>query len=165
VEIEASPALAGLLLRPEPSGASKRRGVLRRFFDAFNRYFDRSTDSFIRLSGNMIRKGALVLPLLAVCGVAAFFFGSRLPSSFLPDEDQGYVYVNMQLPNAASMERTDAATKDVETILANTPGVEYTTSVIGFSLLSYVQTSYNAFFFVVLKPWGTRGKLGGGWQQ
>jgi hydrophobic/amphiphilic exporter-1 (mainly G- bacteria), HAE1 family len=151
-----SPALAGLVLRPEPSGASKRRGVLRRFFDAFNRYFDRSTDSFVRLSGNMIRKGALVLPLLAVCGVAAFFFGSRLPSSFLPDEDQGYVYVNMQLPNAASMERTDAAAKDVEKILANTPGVEYTTSVIGFSLLSYVQTSYNAFFFVVLKPWSTR---------
>ena len=151
-----SPALAGLLLRPEPAGAGKRRGVVRRFFDAFNRYFDRSTDSFVRLSGNMIRKGAFVLALLAVCGVAAFFFGSRLPSSFLPDEDQGYLYVNMQLPNAASMERTAAAAKDVEKILANTPGVEYTTSVIGFSLLSYVQSSYNAFFFVVLKPWGTR---------
>src|SRR6201981_3119849 len=62
----------------------------------------------------------------------------------------------MQLPNAASRERTSAAGRQVEQILANTPGVQYTTSVIGFSLLSFVQTSYNAFFFVTLKPWGDR---------
>ena len=77
-----------------------------------------------------------MLVLLLACGVAGIFFGGRLPSSFLPDEDQGYLYVNMQLPNAASQERTSAAAAQVEKILANTPGVEYTTSVIGFSLLS-----------------------------
>jgi HAE1 family hydrophobic/amphiphilic exporter-1 len=152
-----SPALAGLLLRPRlaPS-AGERRGLLRRFFDAFNRYFQRSTDSFVRWSGDIIRKGALVLVLLAACGLAAAFFHGRLPSSFLPDEDQGYVYVNMQLPDAASLQRTDAAAREVEKVLAKTPGVQYTTSVIGFSLLSYVQTTYDAFFFVVLKPWSTR---------
>jgi HAE1 family hydrophobic/amphiphilic exporter-1 len=79
-----------------------------------------------------------------------------LPSSFLPDEDQGYVYINMQLPNAASLERTSAAARQVEEILANTPGVQYTTSVVGFSLLSFVRTSYNAFYFVTLKPWSDR---------
>jgi multidrug efflux pump subunit AcrB len=68
-----------------------------------------------------------------------------------------YLYVNMQLPNAASLERTSAAAKQVEELLANTPGVQYTTSVIGFSLLSYVRTSYNAFFWVSLKPWDERG--------
>jgi len=152
-----SPALAGLLLRPKQApGAGERHGLLGRFFDGFNRYFQRSTNSFVRLSGGMIRKGALVLVLLAACGVAGWFFGSRLPSSFLPDEDQGYIFVNMQLPSAASLERTDAAAGDVEKILAATPGVEYTTSVVGFSLLSFVQTSYNAFFFVTLKPWGER---------
>jgi HAE1 family hydrophobic/amphiphilic exporter-1 len=152
-----SPALAGLLLRPKRApGAGERRGVLRRFFDGFNRYFEGSTDGFVRWSGAVIRKGALVLVLLAACGLAGLFFGSRLPSSFLPDEDQGYVFVNMQLPNAASLERTDAAARDVERVLANTPGVEYTTSVVGFSLLSFVQTSYNGFFFVTLKPWGDR---------
>jgi HAE1 family hydrophobic/amphiphilic exporter-1 len=152
-----SPALAGLLLRPRlaPS-AGERRGLLRRFFDAFNRYFQRSTDSFVRWSGDIIRKGALVLVLLAACGLAAAFFHGRLPSSFLPDEDQGYVYVNMQLPDAASLQRTDAAAREVEKVLAKTPGVQYTTSVIGFSLLSYIQTTYDAFFFVVLKPWSTR---------
>ena len=84
----------------------------------------------------------------------ALFFGSRLPSSFLPDEDQGYLYVNMQLPNAASLERTSAAARQVEKILANTPGVQYTTSVVGFSLLSYVRTSYNAFFWVTSETLG-----------
>ena len=79
--------------------------------------------------------------LLVVAGIAAWFFSKHLPSSFLPDEDQGYMYINMQLPNSASMERTSAAAKEVEQVLANTPGVQYTTSVIGFSLLSFVRTS------------------------
>ncbi len=145
------------MLRPKAApGVGERRGILRRFFDPFNRYFDRSTDSFVRWSGAVIRKGALVLVLLAAAGLAAAFFYRRLPSSFLPDEDQGYVYVNMELPHAASLQRTDAAAREVEKVLAQTPGVQYTTSVIGFSLLSYVQTTYDAFFFVVLKPWSTR---------
>jgi HAE1 family hydrophobic/amphiphilic exporter-1 len=91
-----------------------------------------------------------------VFGVAGLFFASRVPSSFLPDEDQGYVFISMQLPNAASMERTSAAAGQVEKLLASAPGVQYTTTVIGFNLLSYVRTSYNAFFWVSLKPWGDR---------
>jgi hydrophobic/amphiphilic exporter-1 (mainly G- bacteria), HAE1 family len=147
-----SPALAALLLRPK----KEIRGPLGKVFGWFNRYFERSTNSFVRLSGGMIHKGALVLVLLAACGVGAWFFGTRLPLSFLPDEDQGYVYVNLQLPVASSLQRTDQAAKEVEDILAKMPGIQYTTSVIGFSLLSYVQTSYNAFFFVTLKPWKDR---------
>src|SRR5258707_12816551 len=102
----------------------------------------------------------MVLVLLVICGAAGLFFGSRLPSSFLPDEDQGYAFINMQLPNAASLERTSAVATQVEQILANTPGVQYTTSVIGFSLLSLVRTSYNAFFFVTPKPWDERKSRG-----
>jgi HAE1 family hydrophobic/amphiphilic exporter-1 len=147
-----SPALASLLLRPKKVSD----GPLRKFFDWFNRVFGRATDGYVRLSGGLIHKGVLSLALLAACGLAGAFFGSRLPSSFLPDEDQGYVYVNMQLPNAASLERTSAASKQVEDILANTPGVQYTTSIVGFSLLSFVRTSYNAFYFVTLKPWSDR---------
>jgi len=60
------------------------------------------------------------------------------------------------LPNAASLQRTDAVAKKIEDALANTPGVQYTTSVVGFSLLSFVRTSYNGFFFVTLKPWDER---------
>jgi hydrophobic/amphiphilic exporter-1 (mainly G- bacteria), HAE1 family len=147
-----SPALASLLLKPK----KETRGPLGKFFGWFNKYWDRSTDSFVRWSGDLIRKSAVVMVLLVVAGVAAWFFSSHLPTSFMPDEDQGYLYINMQLPNAASMERTSEAAKEVEAMLAKTPGVQYTTSVIGFSLLSFTRTSYNAFFFVTLKPWENR---------
>jgi HAE1 family hydrophobic/amphiphilic exporter-1 len=147
-----SPALSALLLKPK----KQTRGPLGKFFGWFNAYFDRSTDSFVRLSGDLIRKAAVVMVLLVVAGGAAWFFSKHLPTSFLPDEDQGYLYINMQLPNSASMERTSAAAKQVEEVLANTPGVKYTTSVIGYSLLSLVRTSYNAFFWVSLKPWDER---------
>jgi HAE1 family hydrophobic/amphiphilic exporter-1 len=130
--------------------------LLNRFFDWFNRVFGRATDGYVGLCRGLIRKSAVAIVTLAILGVAAGFFGSRLPSSFLPDEDQGYVYINMQLPDAASLERTSAAANEIERILANTPGVQYTTSVVGFSLLSFVRTSYNAFFFVTLKPWSNR---------
>ncbi|MFZ0583355.1 MAG: multidrug efflux RND transporter permease subunit [Candidatus Acidiferrales bacterium] len=147
-----SPALAGLLLRPK----GESQGLLRKFFDSFNRMFERGTEIYVQLCGGVIRKGVLALVIIAAFGIGAAFFGSRLPSSFLPDEDQGYVYINMDLPNAASLERTSAAARQVEEILASTPGVQYTTSVVGFSLLSFVRTSYNAFFFVTLKPWSDR---------
>jgi hydrophobic/amphiphilic exporter-1 (mainly G- bacteria), HAE1 family len=147
-----SPALAGLLLRPK----QESHGPLRKFFDWFNRIFGRATDGYVRLSGVLIRRSVVALVMLVVFGAAGVFFAGRVPSSFLPDEDQGYLYVNMQLPNAASLERTSAAAAQVEKILGATPGVEHTASVIGFSLLSFVRTSYNAFFFVTLKPWSDR---------
>jgi HAE1 family hydrophobic/amphiphilic exporter-1 len=147
-----SPALSALLLRPK----KEIRGPLGKFFGYFNRYFERSTDGFVRSSGTLIRKAAVVMVLLVAAGGAAWLFSAHLPTSFLPDEDQGYLFINMQLPNSASLERTSAAARQVEKVLADTPGVQYTTSVVGFSLLSYVRTSYNANFFVSLKPWEDR---------
>jgi HAE1 family hydrophobic/amphiphilic exporter-1 len=147
-----SPALAALLLKPK----EKSHGLLSRFFDWFNRMFGRATETYVKICAGVLRKGVLALVVIAAFALVAGFFSSHLPSSFLPDEDQGYVFINMQLPNAASLERTSDVAKQVEQILANTPGVQYTTSVIGFSLLSYVRTSFNAFFFVTLKPWGER---------
>jgi HAE1 family hydrophobic/amphiphilic exporter-1 len=147
-----SPALAALLLRPKTASG----GLLKRFFGWFNRGFASATNAYVRFCGVLIRKSAIALILLAVFGAAAGFFGSKVPSSFLPDEDQGYLYINLQLPNAASLQRTDAVARKIEDALAKTPGVEYTTSVVGFSLLSFVRTSYNGFFFVTLKPWDER---------
>lgn len=147
-----SPALAALLLKPR----RRRPGPLGRFFAAFNSLFGQATLGYLRVSRALIRKSALALAGLAFCGLAGLFFGSQLPSGFLPDEDQGYLYVNLQLPPASSLQRTAAAARQIEAVLTHTPGVQYVTSVIGFSLLSFVQTSYNAFFFVTLKPWSTR---------
>src|SRR6202163_1965403 len=108
-----SPALAALLLRPK----KESRGLFAKFFAWFNRVFGSGTEMYLRLSGGMIRKSVLALGVLAACGLAGVFFGSRVPSSFLPDEDQGYVYINMDLPNAASLERTRPAAGQVEVCL------------------------------------------------
>ena len=147
-----SPALAALLLRPrQPS-----HGLLRRFFDWFNRVFDRANTGYVRWSGVLLQKTLVMVVLLVAFGVAAGFFARQVPTSFLPDEDQGYAYVSVQLPNASSLQRTTAAVNDIEKTIMNTPGVQYSTCFVGFSLLSFVRTSYNATFFVTFKPWDDR---------
>jgi HAE1 family hydrophobic/amphiphilic exporter-1 len=147
-----SPALAALLLRPK----KESRGPLARFFAWFNNMFGSGTEIYLRVSGAMIRKSVLALVLLVACGLAGVFFARLVPASFLPDEDQGFVFISMQLPNSASQGRTAAASRDVEKILSATPAVQYDTSIVGFNLLSNVRTSYNAFYFVTLKPWSDR---------
>ena len=147
-----SPALSALLLRPRQKGGGLGGG----FFDGFNRFFARATAGYLRLTRALIRKSAIAFMVLIACGLLASFFGSRLPSSFLPDEDQGYMFMNLQLPNASSLQRTEAVARQIEDVLAKTPGVESTASVIGFSLLSLTRSSYNAFFFVTLKEWKDR---------
>jgi multidrug efflux pump len=149
-----SPALSAMLLRPR----KKSGGLLRRFFDWFNRIFARARDGYIRVAGALIRKSAIAFVVLIVCAILAGFFSAKLPSSFLPDEDQGYMFLNLQLPNASSLQRTEATAHEIEKLLAQTPGVESTTSVVGFSLLSLTRSSYNAFFFVTLKEWKDRRK-------
>jgi len=147
-----SPALSALLLRPRKKGS----GVLRFFFDLFNRAFAHATNGYVRGASVLIRKAVIAFALLLACGAGAAYFGTRLPSSFLPDEDQGYMFLNLQLPSAASLQRTEATAREIEDILAQTPGVESTSSVVGFNLLSLTRSSYNAFFFVTLKEWGER---------
>jgi len=147
-----SPALSALLLRPRKAA----RGPLGWFFERFNRVFRRTTDRYVNASRLAIRKGVVSMSLLVVFAVLALLFGSRLSSGFLPEEDQGYLYGSLALPYAASMERTGAAARRVEQALLNTPGVDHVTSVIGFNLLSTVQTTFNAFFFITLKPWHER---------
>src|SRR5580698_2730792 len=144
-----SPALAALLLKPKEG----RGGLLKGFFDWFNRMFTSVTNGYVRVCAALIRKSIIALLIIVIFAAGAGFFASKVPSSFLPDEDQGYLYINLQLPNAASLQRTDAVARKIEDVLAKTPGVKYCTSVIGFSLLSLVRTSYNSFFFVNLDEW------------
>src|SRR6202522_1449523 len=98
-----SPALSALLLRPR----KESKGVLAKFFGWFNRTFERATEDYVSVSGALIRRSAIAIVLLVAFAAGAAFFGARVPSSFLPDEDQGYLFINLQLPNAASLQRTD----------------------------------------------------------
>jgi HAE1 family hydrophobic/amphiphilic exporter-1 len=149
-----SPALAAMLLKPR----KKSRGPLARFFEGFNRVFGKVTDGYIGISGVLIRRWGFSFLFLALMAVAAVLLGRQLPTSFLPEEDQGYLFVAMQLPDAASLQRTSEAAQKVEKALLQTPGVQGCISVIGFSLLSTVQNTYSAFFFVPLKDWDQRTK-------
>ncbi len=151
-----SPALSALLLRPR----RETRGPLGAFFRGFNRWFARATDGYVGACGHLIRKSALSLMLLLVAAVLAGLIGSRLPGGFVPDEDQGYFYVNVQLPLAASLDRTAAVNDKLDAIFKTTPGIKYYTGVAGFSLLSLVTTTYNAFYFITLDDWDARDKQG-----
>ncbi len=149
-----SPALSALLLRPK----GKSKGPLGKFFDWFNRGYGRLTNGYVGLCGALIRKSARSLIFLAVVLVAAGFLGKTLPSGFLPEEDQGFLYINVQLPFASSLERTAAVCQKVEEIALATPGVESCTTAAGFSLLSFSRNTYSASIWVALKDWNKRTK-------
>ena len=105
-----SPALSALLLRPRRDS----KGLLRRFFDWFNRLFARATDRYLRIAGALIRKSAIAFVALVMCGLLAAFFGAKLPSSFLPDEDQGYMYLNLQPAEPHSVDLQRILLRDAE---------------------------------------------------
>jgi HAE1 family hydrophobic/amphiphilic exporter-1 len=147
-----SPAISALLLRPRKPA----RGPLGTFFVWFNRVFGRATDGYVNVCRHLIHKALLVFLMLGVIAVGAGFLGKKLPRSFLPDEDQGYVFVGLQLPNASSLQRSSDAAREVEKIILDTPGVAYVSSVMGYSMLSGVNATYSSFFFVSLKPWEER---------
>jgi HAE1 family hydrophobic/amphiphilic exporter-1 len=149
-----SPALASLLLKPR--GENRRRGPLHFLFDRFNRLFGRTTDSFVSTSNVLIHKAGISMLGLAAIAALAVFMGGRLPTGFLPQEDQGYMFVALQLPDASSLQRTDAAAQRVSSALLKTPGIQGVIGVNGFSLLTLTQSTNTAFFFVSLKPWEVR---------
>jgi len=151
-----SPALCAILLKPK----KEARGPLGWFYRQFNRSFKRGTERYISLARLVMRRATLGFLFLAVACAGIYFLGRSIPGGFLPEEDQGYIYAVIQLPSAASLQRTTEAAQQVERIVMATPGVEFCTSVVGFNLLSYVRNTYSSFFFIRLKDWSQREKTG-----
>jgi hydrophobic/amphiphilic exporter-1 (mainly G- bacteria), HAE1 family len=147
-----SPALCALLLKPK----TESKGLLARFFSWFNRVFSRTTNRYVSTSGWLVRKSVVGVVIILVLSLFVVLLGARLPGGFLPTEDQGYAFVALQLPQGSSLQRTTEASKSVEDALHRVPGVQSVTSVIGFSLLSFTQDTYHAFYFVTLKDWDQR---------
>ncbi len=147
-----SPALAAKLLRPKKRGT----GLLQKFYDGFNRVFGRATDKFTSSCHFLIRKSLIAVIILVGFVFLAGMFGKAVPGSFLPEEDQGYFFAQVILPDAASSQRTDEVMKKCEEILKNTPGIEYYSTVTGLNFLSGVNTTYSGIFFISLKEWGHR---------
>ena len=148
-----SPALSALLLRPK----KESKGIFGWFFGGFNRTFERATRGYVSSSSFLIRKSLIAIVILGAFTLLDAGLFRALPSSFLPQDDNGYIFLNVQLPDAASLERTDQVCRKIEAILAQTDGVRDYNTIAGFSLLNRVSASYNGFFFVALKPWAERG--------
>jgi HAE1 family hydrophobic/amphiphilic exporter-1 len=147
-----SPALAAMLLKPK----KESRGPLGAFFRWFNKAFGRATDGYVGTCHALIRKSAFSLIFLALVAGAAALLGMKLPGSFVPDEDNGYVYALIQLPQASSLQRTSEVASQVEKIIGNTPGVDHVTTIVGLNLISSVQMTYSSFFFIKLTDWSVR---------
>ena len=150
-----TPALGALLLRPKRPSF----GPLARSFRWFNLRFEASKRLYLRMSGALIRKSAFAVLALAGFAIVSVLLMKAVPTSFLPDEDQGYMYIQMQLPEASSIQKTAEASRAVEEVLNNTPGVKHFTTAVGFSLLSLTRSTYTAFFWVTLQPWEDRKQL------
>ncbi len=150
-----SPALASLILRPVKK---KRRGPLAWFFGKFNRAFGWTTARYVGWTGALVRKSYIAGAMLLVFVALAALTSRRLPSGFLPEEDQGFLYGNVQLPDAASLQRTDGALRAVERVLAQSDGVLAYADVAGFSILTQSAATNTGLLFINLKPWSERGR-------
>lgn len=149
-----SPALCALLLRK----SEPYKGVLGKFFGAFNKSFDKSTDKYMSFTNIVSRKMTRGIIFIIVVVFGTGLFGKLVPGGFIPAEDMGYFYVNIQPPNAASLQRTDVISKKVEAIVAEHEEVEFVTAAAGFSMLSNSYSSNSAFLFVSLRDWKERSK-------
>jgi hydrophobe/amphiphile efflux-1 (HAE1) family protein len=147
-----SPALAAMLLKP----ATGKRTLLTPFYNGFNKVFGWTTDRYVSFAGILARKTIRSMAFIAVLCYVTYALVSRIPGGFIPEEDQGYLLVNALLPDAASLERTDAVMKKVEKILHENDAVEGFNTITGFSLLTGAYSSNMGFFFVQLKEWAER---------
>ena len=147
-----SPALSAMILRPK-MGA---RGWMGKFFRGFNRGFEWTRNRYLSGVGLLIRKPAFALLGLLAFWAAAVSLFQRLPAGFLPEEDQGTLFVAVRLPDGASNARTDAATRKIEQIISDLPGVAGTFTLGGLDITTRTSRSNVATVITRLKPWDLR---------
>jgi HAE1 family hydrophobic/amphiphilic exporter-1 len=148
-----SPALCSLILRKsKPS-----KGIMGKFFTGFNNTFDRTSVGYMKFTNVVARKIKRSIVFLVVISGSILLVGKFIPGGFIPEEDQGYFYVNIQLPDAASIQRSDVIARQVEDILfAHEDEIKYVTTATGFSLLSNSMSPNAGFLFITTTEWDER---------
>jgi len=149
-----SPALSALLLKA-PTG---KKSLLTPFYNAFNKVFGVTTDVYVSFASILVRKTVRSLAFIGVLMFVIVVLVRNIPGGFVPEEDQGFLLVNALLPDAASLERTDAVMRKAEMVLKENEAVDGYNTISGFSLLTGAYSSNMGFFFVQLKPWEHRGR-------
>jgi hydrophobe/amphiphile efflux-1 (HAE1) family protein len=155
-----SPALCGVLLRGEVKGGTRVNGLFDRtvgsFFRAFNRGFENVSHGYARLVGRIVRFTVIAL-ILYVGLVALTWFGFKIvPGGFIPTQDEGFLIMSTQLPDSASLDRTEAVRAKVTEALSQVPGIDHTIAISGYSILTGSTQSNCCTIFVILKPFHDR---------
>lgn len=146
-----TPALCATLLKPIDPGHHEKTG----FYGWFNNKFRNLTSRYENLNNQLVRKtGRYMMIYLAIVAVLIFFY-VRLPQSFVPQEDQGYIIVDVQLPAGATTARTNTTVRELETYLVSREAMDSVTSIMGFSFSGMGPNA--ALLFPTLKDWGLRG--------
>lgn len=148
-----SPALSAILLKPKDP---TKGGPLKFFYKIFNRGYDATANGYTKVCHFLTRKLIITIPLLVVIAYAIIPTAKKIPNGFLPDEDQGYLFAALIMPEARSLQLTAAAADKASELIRQNPNVQDVIAISGFSLLTGVQSTNNAFFFVMLKPWEER---------
>jgi HAE1 family hydrophobic/amphiphilic exporter-1 len=147
-----TPALCAMLLRePKPM-----RGPLGVFFRGFNKVFDVTTNGYVHVSRLLIRRSIITIAIIGIVVLGAGLFARAIPSGFIPDEDQGILGVNVQLPPGASLARTSDVLKKVEEILGRTDGIESYQTIGGYGVVTNTYQANYGSLFARLKPWEER---------
>lgn len=160
IALSLTPALCVTLLKPHVEGG--HRGLLGRFFDRFNAWFERTTARYTRTVRGALRHAFMMMLTLGILCVAAFALMKVVPGGFVPEEDQGYFMGAINLPDGASLDRTKAATAEVETKIRAIKGVKGTMTVVGYDMLTSTIRSNAAMLAVSLEPWDERKGI---WEQ
>src|SRR3954469_11671855 len=147
-----SPALCALMLKKPKPG----KGPIAAFFRGFNKTFDWLSNKYGNIVGGLARKAARSMLLLVAVLVGIWLIGKHVPGGFIPDEDKGYLFVAIELPEGASLQRTDEILKQVEAIVCDTPGVRSAVGLAGMNILNSLNFPNAALMFVGLQPWEER---------
>jgi hydrophobe/amphiphile efflux-1 (HAE1) family protein len=147
-----SPALAAMLLREPKPG----RGPIAAFFRLFNKGFDWVTNTYGAIVAGLVRKATLSMLLLVIVVIGISRISKHVPGGFIPDEDKGYLFVAIELPEGSSLQRSDEMLKQVEEIVGNTKGVRSAVALAGINILNNLNVPNAALMFVGLDPWEER---------
>ena len=147
-----APALCAMFLKPP----EKATGLLGKFYGGFNKVFEKTTGVYVGWTKLFVRKAIVTIGVVVLATVLAGGLGKILPAGFVPDEDMGLFMINAQLPRASSLQRSAAVGRQIEGILAQTPGVSSCASIGGFSVLVNAFSPEYVTFFCKLEPWEER---------
>jgi multidrug efflux pump len=163
VSITLTPALSGTLLRPHAAPADRIdrlwSALFGRAFRAFERGFERLRERYAALVGRLVRRPGPLLAGFALLLGATFLLFQRVPTGFIPEQDKGYLILSIQLPDGASLERTDAVTSEAARMARETPGIAHTAAFVGFSGATRTNASNAAAIFATFEPFEERKGL------